>query len=146
MGIEIEHKYLVINNSFKELAVTKHHITQGYLSKVPERTVRIRIINDKGFITVKGKNEGDRRIEFEYEIPVDDARSLMTLCMPGIIEKYRYIVPFGGYIWEIDEFLGERYGLTIAEIEIPSSDSEYLIPNFIGENVTGNPIYYNSNL
>ncbi|MDE6443146.1 MAG: CYTH domain-containing protein, partial [Muribaculaceae bacterium] len=125
MGIEIEHKYLVKDNSYKESATSKHLIIQGYLSRIPERTVRIRIFDEKGFITVKGKNQGEIRLEFEYEIPLEDATSLLRLCLPPIIEKYRYNVPYGGFVWEIDEFLGERAGLVVGEIELPDKETQY---------------------
>ncbi len=145
MGQEIEHKYLVIDDSFKDTATECHHIIQGYLSRVPERTVRVRVRDEQGFITVKGKNTGDKRLEFEYEIPVDDAHALMSLCEGKIIDKTRYIVPFEGYIWEVDCFK-QPQGLSIAEIELPSSVAIYSKPPFAGENVTGVPEFYNSNL
>lgn len=146
MGIEIEYKYLVKNDNFKAIATSHSHLTQGYLSRIPERTVRVRICDDKGFLTVKGKNKGAVRQEYEYEIPLNDARGLLSLCIPPLLEKTRYLVPYGGNIWEVDEFHGERRGLVTAEIEVKSESADYAIPDFIGENVTGNPAYYNSNL
>lgn len=146
MALEIEHKYLVINDSFKNYAKETVYIKQGYLSRVPERTVRVRIRNDKGYITIKGKNKGDVRLEFEYEIPLSDASELLKLAEGRVIEKRRYIVKWDNNIWEIDEFSGDREGLTIAEIELSSSDEKYSLPPFVGENVTGDPRYYNSNL
>lgn len=147
MPIEIEHKYLVKDTSFKNFATKRIHICQGYLSKDKERTVRIRIAGEQAFITIKGKTQGDTRAEYEYPIPLKDAQTMLdSLCIPPIIEKYRYIVPFDGNIWEIDEFYGTLSGLILAEIEIPSSDYLYNCPSFIGENVTGDPHYYNSNL
>lgn len=144
MGKEIEHKYLVINDSYKKLAVKVYEISQGYLSQDADRVVRIRIKADKGYITIKSRNVGDTRGEFEYEIPVSDAREMLAICLPTVISKTRYIVPFEGNDWEIDEFHGVHEGLTIGEIEIPYSGYEYGIPNFIGENVTGDTRYYNS--
>ena len=147
MATEIEHKYLVTDNSYKELASTYINIFQGYLSKDKERTVRIRVANDKAFITIKGKNNGDSRTEYEYPIPVSEAMCMLKeLCIQPIIEKTRYIVVFNGNTWEIDEFKGALNGLTLAEIELPSSEYKYDIPPFIGKNVTNDVRYYNSNL
>lgn len=146
MAFEIEHKYLVKDTSYRDMAAEIILILQGYIDRTPERTVRIRIIDDKGFITVKGKTIGDTRLEFEYEIPLEDARQMMNLCLPGIIEKRRYVVPFEGFVWEVDEFAGTRKGLVLAEIELPDSSTPYTLPPFIGENVTGRPEFYNSNL
>lgn len=147
MAIEIEHKYLVINDTYKTNIIRSLHICQGYLSKDKERTVRIRISNDEAFITVKGKNLGDTRTEFEYAIPLDDAQELIkNICFQPILEKYRHIVKYNGEIWEIDEFQGKLKGLVLAEIEIPYSQYKYDIPSFIGKNVTNDSRYYNSNL
>ncbi len=146
MAFEIEHKYLVKNDSFKELASSFSHILQGYLCKEPERTVRVRIKDKKGFLTVKGKNIGSIREEFEYEVPYADAEKMLKMCLPPILDKTRYVVPFEGHLWEVDEFGGVRQGLVTAEIELSSKEEEYVIPGFVGENVTGNPLYYNSNL
>ena len=147
MATEIEHKYLVTNNNFKEYAISHKHILQGYLSRDKERTIRIRISDNSAFITIKGLNLGDTRMEYEYPIPLEEAKSILnTLCIKPIIEKYRYIVNYAGNTWEIDEFKGALQGLVIAEIEIPSSEYNYDIPPFIGKNVTNDPRYYNSNL
>lgn len=146
MALEIEHKYLVKNDSYKQLATSFQSISQGYLCREPERTVRVRVRDDKGFLTVKGRNHGSVRDEFEYPVPYDDALRMLGMCMPPILEKIRYIVPFEGHVWEVDEFHGNRAGLVTAEIELHSEDERYDIPSFVGENVTGNPAYYNSNL
>ena len=146
MAFEIEHKYLVTNDSYKKIAIAKFHIYQGYLSRQPERTVRVRIKNDRAYLTVKGKNEGSKRLEFEYEIPKEDAMKILKLCQTPILEKIRYNVPYEGKLWEVDEFMGTREGLVLAEIELTSEEESYAKPNFIGENVTGEPQYYNSNL
>lgn len=146
MAFEIEHKYLVNDESYKKLAYEKIEIRQGYLNRQPERTVRVRTYNDKGFLTVKGKNHGDVRLEFEYEIPYEDAIEILKLCEPGILSKTRYKVKFGELVWEIDEYHGACEGLTVAEVEIPESGYHYDKPSFIGKNVTGDPSYYNSNL
>lgn len=146
MAYEIEHKYLVKNDSFKEIASKRIHIIQGYLSSDPDRVVRIRIFGEKGFITVKGRTLGDTRLEFEYEIPLEDAESMIELCQSPVIEKYRYIVESDDHVWEIDEFAGLLSPLVTAEIELSDSSESYSLPGFIGENVTGNPAYYNSEL
>ncbi len=147
MSVEIEHKYLVTDDAYKQLSSSVKHIIQGYLSKDKERTVRIRIADGNAYLTIKGKNEGDTRAEFEYTIPIDDAHILLnTLCIKPIIEKFRYIVVYEGNKWEIDEFKGALCGLTLAEIELPASDYKYDIPPFIGKNVTNDARYYNSNL
>lgn len=146
MALEIEHKYLVKNNSYRESAATSFQISQGYLSRDPERTVRVRIKGDKGFLTIKGINSGSSRLEFEYEISQEDARQMLALCEPPILEKIRFIVPFEGHVWEVDEFYGHRKGLVTAEIELHSEDETYVKPDFVGEDVTGDPAYYNSNM
>lgn len=146
MAIEIEHKYLVKDDSYKELAMDRVHILQGYLSRDPERTVRVRTWNDKAFLTVKGKTINDTRQEYEYIIPYNDAVKMFELCQGEILDKIRYLVEYDGFIWEVDEFHGKKEGLTVAEIELKDSGSDYSIPPFLGEEVTGNPAYYNSNL
>lgn len=146
MALEIEHKFLVRNESYRQLATASHSISQGYLCRQPERTVRVRLKDDRGFLTVKGRNEGASRVEFEYEISREDAEKMLGMCEPPLLSKTRYIVPFEGHIWEVDEFSGSRAGLVTAEIELKSEDEAYSVPDFIGEDVTGNPLYYNSNL
>lgn len=146
MAFEIEHKYLVVNDSYKQLATGKIEIRQGYLNRNPDRTVRIRTMGDKGFLTVKSRNHGAKRLEFEYEIPGRDAKEILKLAEPGIVEKTRYIIPFGELIWEVDEFHGSLNGVTVAEVELPDTDTTYPKPSFIGEEITGNPAFYNSNL
>ena len=145
MALEIEHKYLVKDDSYIDMTSSHAEIAQGYLNRVPERTVRIRIAGEKAYLTVKGKNSGDVRLEFEYEIPLADAHQMLPLC-EGVIEKTRYYVEYDGHRWEVDRFKGSLAPLVTAEIELPSSDTPYSLPPFIGENVTGNPRYYNSNL
>lgn len=146
MGLEIEHKYLVKNDGFLPLAVSSYSISQGYLCREPDRTVRVRIKGGKGFLTVKGKNSGAVRAEFEYEIPLEDAEKILKMCLHPVIQKTRYIVPFAGHVWEVDRFNGDLEGLVTAEVELKSTDEEYAVPDFVGEDVTGNPAYYNSNL
>lgn len=146
MAIEIERKFLVVGDAYREAAVRILHIEQGYLSRDPERTVRVRVRDDKGFLTVKGVTDGATREEYEYEVPVDDARRMLRLALPGVIAKTRYIVDYAGHRWEIDEFHGDRAPLVVAEIELESEDAEFNLPPYIGEEVTGNPRYYNSNM
>ena len=147
MAKEIERKYLVKDASYRESAISKRHIIQAYLNRDPKATVRVRIADDKAYLTIKGKNEGAVRDEWEYLIPTSDARAMIERCATGrIIDKTRYIVPFGGYTWEVDEFSGELAGLTVAEIELPAEDTKFSLPSFIGDEVTGDPRYYNSSL
>ena len=143
---EIEHKYLVKDSSFKAMATSSRHIRQGYLCREPERVVRVRIADDTAFLTVKGRTVGDTRIELEYPVPVSDAEVMLTLCTGDILEKTRYFVPYEGHTWEVDVFGARHEGLVTAEIELTSSNEKYEIPGFVGENVTGDPRYYNSNI
>ncbi len=147
MAQEIERKFLV-KGDYKREAFRSIYITQGYLSSAPERTVRIRLKGEKGFITVKGiSNEsGVSRYEWEKEIPVDEARELLRICEPGVIDKTRYLVSNGGYTFEVDEFYGDNEGLTIAEIELPSEDAVFDKPEWLGEEVTGDMRFYNAML
>ncbi|WP_456422140.1 CYTH domain-containing protein [Lutibacter sp.] len=148
MPIEIERKFLVRGN-FKNLAIRKYNIAQGFLSTVPERTVRVRIMENKGFITVKGvsDNEGISRFEWEKEISKIDAKSLLALCEKTIIEKVRYIIPSNNSLFfEVDEFLGENKGLIVAEIELPKANTFFKKPDWLGDEVTGQVKYYNAML
>ena len=146
MATEIEHKYLVENDSYKTLALERHRITQGYLSRERGRTVRVRVVDNSAVITIKGSNNGAARPEFEYAIPVSDAQQLLELCQPPLIEKTRHIVMDHGNRWEVDEFHGSLEGLTLAELEIPCEDYRYELPAFVGRDVTGDRRYYNSQL
>lgn len=146
MPLEIERKFLVKDSGFKDMASLRVDICQGYLSRVPERTVRVRRLNDKGFITVKSKNTGAVRHEFEYQVPVEDALEMLRMCEPPIIEKSRYLVEYDGLTWEVDEFHGAKEGLIVAEVELQAEDQTFNLPPFIGKEVTGDPAYYNSNL
>lgn len=146
MAIEIEHKYLVISEDYKKIAISKKEIIQGYLSRSKERIIRIRIVDDIAFLTIKGQTIIDTRLEFEYSLPIDDAKKLINLCDGKIIHKTRYIVPYKDCIWEVDEFHGDLAPLVIAEIELKSSSQSYELPLFLGDNVTGDNRYYNSNL
>lgn len=146
MAKEIERTFLVDDDSFREMASFKVHILQGYLNRDPERTVRIRIMNDSAFITVKGKTEGFERDEFEYEIPLEDGLQMLKLCNGRILDKTRYIVPFKDLTWEVDEYHGDLEGLIVTEVELPHSEISLTLPPFAGKEVTGDPKYYNSQL
>lgn len=146
MAQEIERKFLVVGNAWRNLASPKH-LCQGYLSTVKERTVRIRICDDKAWITIKSTNRGITRTEFEYSIPVADARHMLIhMAEQPIIEKYRYRIPLNGLIWEIDEFLGVNQGLIVAEVELNHTDEHIIFPDWIGQEVSNDPRYYNNNL
>jgi CYTH domain-containing protein len=143
---EIERKFLVIGEDWRALARGTRY-RQGYLSTVKERTVRVRTIDDAGFLTVKGLTVGATRVEYEYEIPAAEADEMLdTLCEQPIIEKNRYKIPFGGLTWEVDEFLGINAGLTVAEVELESEEQSFTKPDWIGEEVSDDPRYFNSNL
>lgn len=147
MSKEIERKFLV-RGDFKSLAFRSERITQGYLSSVPERTVRVRIKGNEGFITIKGLSNasGLTRYEWEKEIPVDEARELLQLSEPGMIDKTRYLIQVGKHVFEVDEFYGENEGLILAEIELQSEDEPFEKPEWLGKEVTGDPRYYNAML
>jgi CYTH domain-containing protein len=146
MGEEIERKFLIKSNSWRSLAKGKR-VRQGYLNRNEERVVRIRAIDEKGFLTIKGKTTGATRAEFEYDIPAPEAEAMLEhLCEKPLIEKNRYKIEFSGLIWEVDEFLGENQGLIVAEVELESEDQPFEKPTWIGGEVTGDPKYFNSNL
>jgi adenylate cyclase len=147
MAQEIEKKFLV-KGEFKGEAFKATRITQGYLSSVPERTVRVRVKGDKGYITIKGigNQSGASRFEWEKEIPVSEVKELLQICEPGIIDKTRYLVKAGEYTYEVDEFYGDNEGLIMAEIELPDENVDFIRPQWLGEEVTGDKRYYNSML
>ena len=166
MALEIERKFLVAGD-YKPFAVSHSRITQGYISSASGRTVRVRIRGDKGYLTIKGPASsfsgaipvpaitipahgplGFTRFEWEIEIPVADAESLMAICEPGVIDKTRWLVPAGDgvHTWEVDEFHGDNDGLVVAEIELRSEDDTFEKPSWLGEEVTGDRRYYNSML
>ena len=145
MATEIERKFLVNKSLFKPTSEGEY-IAQGYLSSTPERTVRVRIKNNRGFLTIKGKNRGISRSEFEYEIPEPDARELLNLCEPSIIVKRRHIINVNNSIWEVDVFEGDNNGLIVAEIELQSEDEIFSRPDWLGDEVSNDARYYNSNL
>lgn len=146
--IEIERKFLVKSQAFKDEAFNKTHIKQGFLSTDKERTVRVRLKGENGFLTIKGasSNDGLSRFEWEKEISKEDAEQLFKLCKQGIIDKMRYEVKSGNHIFEIDEFFGDNEGLVLAEIELNTEDEGFEKPNWLGKEVTGDIRYYNSQL
>ena len=158
--MEIERKYLVTSDCYKELAVARYHIRQGYISREKTGTVRVRITDDKAYLTIKGKPTAGHfaRYEWEKEIDVQEAEELMKLCQGTVIDKTRWIVPAETVdnlqltvdnlqlIWEVDEFHGKHEGLVVAEIELDNEEQSFEIPDFIGDEVTHDPRYYNANM
>jgi len=147
MATETERKFLV-NGEFRHLAIKEIIIKQFYLSIDPDKTIRIRIADEKAFITIKGRSTGKSisRSEWEFAVPVKDAEEITDLCLPGRIEKTRYLIPAGKHTFEVDVFHGKNDGLIIAEIELSTEDELFERPAWLGEEVTGNPAYYNANL
>ena len=146
--IEIERKFLVTSAVYKTLAFAKNEIAQGYLNSNPERTVRVRIKGEKGFLTIKGKGNrsGMSRFEWEKEIPFTEAKTLLDLCESGVISKMRFEVKIGQHVFEVDEFYGENRGLVIAEIELDSETESFEKPSWIGKEVTNDERFYNAYL
>ncbi len=146
--LEIERKFLLTSDKYKTEAFKSSVIKQGYLNSHPERTTRIRIQDEHAFITIKGKSSesGLSRYEWEKEIPYEEALELIKLCEPGVIEKTRYLVRSGNHIFEIDEFFGDNAGLVMAEVELGAENEEFLKPEWLGAEVTGDKRYYNSQL
>jgi CYTH domain-containing protein len=146
MAKEIERKFLVIDNAFKDLSFKRTYIKQGYLNSDKNRTVRVRITENTAFLTIKGGSNlsGTTRFEWEKEISILEATQLMKLCEPGIIEKNRFYHRVGSHIFEIDEFLGMHLGLVLAEVELDHEEENFETPFYLGEEVTGNKQYYNS--
>ncbi|GIK20910.1 MAG: CYTH domain-containing protein [Ignavibacteriota bacterium] len=147
MAKEIEKKFLV-KGEFKHLASKQTRIVQGYLSSVPERTVRVRIKGDKGYITIKGigNASGASRYEWEKEIPTSEVEELLKICEPGVIDKTRYLVKVDNHTFEVDEFYAENQGLVLAELELSSEDESFNKPSWLGDEVTGDVKYYNAML
>jgi CYTH domain-containing protein len=144
MGIEIERKFLVVGDAWRQGEGVSY--AQGYLNRDAERTVRVRIAGDRAFLTVKGVSKGATRAEFEYEIPVTDASQLLELSDGPVVRKVRRLVEYEGSTWEVDEFLGDNAGLVVAELELDSEDATFAKPAWLGREVTDDPRYYNSNL
>ena len=143
---EIERKFLVLNLDFVKESFDQYSIKQGFISNEPERVVRIRLAKNKGFITIKGKNIGIERLEWEKEIPQEEANMLLNLCKKPILEKMRYLVNYQSFIYEIDVFEGENQGLIVAELELESTNQTFEKPNWLGKEVSEDERYYNSNL
>ncbi|MCG8427485.1 MAG: CYTH domain-containing protein [Chromatiales bacterium] len=147
MAIEIERKFLVINDLWQEHVISKSHIKQGYLATQKNATVRIRIAKGKAILNIKSATSGIQRSEFEYEIPMDEAELMLEQVVEHpIIEKIRYKVQGKGHVWDLDEFHGDNEGLVMAEIELLSEDEEFVVPDWAGEEVSSDTRYYNSNL
>lgn len=146
MGLEIERKFLLKNEDWRSEIQESTTIKQGYLNTHIERTVRVRVKGNKGFLTIKGKTENVSRKEFEYEIPVEEAIAMIALCEQPVIEKTRNIIKQNGFTWEIDEFDGENKGLIVAEVELENEGQIIQLPNWIDEEVSNDPKYYNSSL
>lgn len=145
---EIERKFLVKSEAFKQEAFKSTGIAQGFLNSDKLRTVRIRMTDDKGFLTIKGESSssGVSRFEWETQIQIEEAKTLLQLCEPGRIEKTRYYVEAGQHVYEVDEFYGDNQGLLVAEIELSAEDEAFEKPDWLGEEVTGDVKYYNSML
>lgn len=145
MGIEIERKFLVASDGWRR-AGAGERFQQGYLSVEPERTVRVRLAGERAQLTIKGLTVGATRVEFEYDIPADEARELLALCIPPLIDKTRHRLLIGEHTWEVDEFHGVNAGLVVVEVELASEDELVVLPEWVGEEVTEQPAYYNANL
>ena len=145
MPREIERKFLVASDSWRGRAVGVIY-RQGYLSTDPERIVRVRTAGDDAFLTVKGLTTGNSRLEFEYPIPFADAEQMLALCKGPLVEKTRFEIPYAGKIWQVDEFLGDNLGLIVAEVELSSDADRIELPDWIGNEVSSDPRYYNSSL
>ncbi len=146
MGIEIERKFLVSGEGWRDAATASTRYSQGYLSRDPARTVRVRIAGDAAFLTIKGATQGATRAEFEYAVPLADAQQLLALCDGPVVEKIRHLCPHEGMTWEVDEFLGANAGLVVAEIELVSETQPFECPGWLGAEVTGDARYVNANL
>jgi CYTH domain-containing protein len=144
MGTEIERKYRVVGDAWRQAEFV--HFCQGYLNRYKERTVRVRLKGEEGWLTIKGLTVGATKPDFEYPIPADDARSMLSMCDGPLIEKNRYDIVVNGLKWEVDEFLGDNAGLVVAEVELTSEDEDVQKPDWVGDEVTSDPRYFNSNL
>jgi len=146
MGVEIEKKFLLVGDDWRGLDAG-HLYRQGYLNSEKGRTVRVRTVEERGYLTIKGPSQAGVRAEYEYEIPFADAMEMLgTLCLRPLIEKRRYRIGFKGFIWEVDEFFADNEGLVVAEIELPAADTHFEKPPWIGQEVTADPRYANAAL
>jgi adenylate cyclase len=146
MGIEIERKFLVVGDRWRQPPAARTRFSQGYLSRDPARTVRVRIAGERAFLTIKGATTGATRAEFEYAIPADEAQQLLALSDGPVIDKIRHLCVVDGMTWEVDEFLGANAGLVVAEIELQAEDQPFTRPAWLGAEVTGDSRYVNANL
>lgn len=147
MAIEIEHKFLLINDDWRQLVTESMKYKQGYLSSEKTTSIRVRICNDKAWLNIKSATIGNFRHEYEYEIPHQDAEEIINnLCRKPLIEKTRHLIPIDQHVWEIDEFEGENEGLIVAEIELQEADQTFIKPSWLGQEVTHDLRYYNNNL
>ena len=146
MGVEIERKFLVASEAWRPQTSAQTRFSQGYLSRDPARTVRVRIAGERAFLTIKGATTGATRAEFEYEVPVSDAAQLLALSDGPLVEKIRHLCVFEGMTWEVDEFLGANAGLVVAEIELEAEGQAFAMPAWLGDEVTGDARYVNANL
>lgn len=144
MAVEIERKFLLADDSWREVAGNGTRMSQGYLSKQRGRTVRVRVAGDQAWLTIKGEATGISRAEFEYPIPVEEAVQLLELCEPSVIDKTRFAIPYGGHIWEVDVFHGENDGLIVAEVELADENERFEMPPWVGEEVSDDRRYANS--
>jgi adenylate cyclase len=146
MGVEIERKFLVSGDAWRQAVTTQTRFSQGYLSRDPARTVRVRIAGAAAFLTIKGATHGATRAEFEYPVPLADAQQLLALCDGPVVEKVRHLCPHKGMTWEVDEFLGANAGLVVAEIELADEGQVFARPGWLGAEVTGDGRYVNADL
>ena len=147
MGLDIVRKFLLVGDEWRGLSPGGSYYCQGYLNTAKERTVRVRVAGDRAFLTIKGVSAGASRLEFEYPLPLEDAKVLLEqLAEKPLVEKFRHAVSYRGVLWEVDEFLGSNEGLILAEIGLESEDQVFDKPVWIGEEVTSDPRYYNANL
>ena len=144
MGVDIERKFLVCGDGWRQGAGQR--LVQGYLNRDKLRTVRVRVAGEMGFLTIKGPTQGATRVEFEYPIAEADAHALLALCDGPLVDKVRYRIPAGNVVWEVDVFAGDNVGLVVAEVELPSEDAAFVRPDWLGEEVTHDARYFNSNL
>jgi adenylate cyclase len=146
MALEIERKFLVMSDAWRDGGPPGVRICQGYLNRDPARTVRVRLAGETGFLTIKGATEGISRQEFEYPVPAAEATALLALCLPPLLDKIRHERWHDGHCWEIDEFLGANAGLIVAELELDDADVEFGKPDWLGREVSDDPRYYNARL
>ena len=146
MGVEIERKFLISSDQWRDEVADSRRIAQGYLQLDPERTVRVRILDEQAFLTIKGKTQGLSRVEFEYEIPLEEGRQLLEMCTRPPIEKTRHRIKRGALVWEVDEFAGRFAGLVMAEVELATEDEQVDLPAWLGQEVSDDSSYFNSQM